>query len=96
MTTLANAAAHEINNPLTVIAGNMQILGLKLKDRADLHDHLRRTERAVERIVAMVDHMQHITRLEPLVNLDTGSVPTLDIRRSAGSPPSAGSTDPVT
>ncbi len=96
VTTLANAAAHEINNPLTVIAGNMQILGLKLKDRADLHDHLRRTERAVERIVAMVDHMQHITRLEPLVNLDTGSVPTLDIRRSAGSPPSAGSTDPVT
>lgn len=95
VTTLANAAAHEINNPLTVIAGNMQILGLKLKDRPDLHDHLRRTEKAVQRIVAMVDHMQHITRLEPLVNLDTGSVPTLDIQRSAGPPPSAGSTDPA-
>jgi nitrogen-specific signal transduction histidine kinase len=94
VTMLANAAAHEINNPLTIIAGNVQLLGGKLSERADLQDHVRRTERAVQRIVEMVGHMQHITRLEPLADLDTGSVPTLDIRRSAGPAPGGGPADP--
>jgi nitrogen-specific signal transduction histidine kinase len=94
VTMLANATAHEINNPLTIIAGNVQLLGGKLSDRADLQDHVHRTERAVQRIVEMVGHMQHITRLEPLADLDTGSVPTLDIRRSAGPAPGGGPADP--
>ena len=91
VTKLANAAAHEINNPLTVVGGNLQLLAEKLRDRPELSRYFERGQRAVRKIAEMISHMTRITRLEPLTGLDTGGVPTLDLAplqraRAAGGP----------
>ena len=86
---LANAAAHEINNPLTVVGGNLQLLSERLRDRPELARYFERGERAVRQIADMISHMTRITRLTPLTSVDTGGVPTLDLRRSSEpAPPS--------
>jgi PAS domain S-box-containing protein len=83
VTKLANAAAHEINNPLTVVGGNLQLLAERLGDRPELERYFERGERAVRQIADMISHMTRITRLTPLSGVDTGGVPTLDLRRSS-------------
>jgi PAS domain S-box-containing protein len=93
VTMLANAAAHEINNPLTVVAGSVQMLGAELKDRPTAQVYVERAQRAVQRITEMVGHMQSITRLERLQALDTAGLPTLDLRRSSGPASGSGPTD---
>jgi PAS domain S-box-containing protein len=82
---LASAAAHEINNPLTVVIGNMGLLKTKLAGLPQLHVYFERCERGMRRIAEMVSHMQHITRLAPLEGLDTAGMPVLDLRRSSES-----------
>jgi PAS domain S-box-containing protein len=82
---LANATAHEINNPLTVIAGHVRMLRLKLLDDSDVVSRLERCQAAVTRITGMIANMQKISRLEMLDA--TGGVPTLDLRRSAQQDP---------
>ena len=89
VTKLANAAAHEINNPLTVVGGNLQLLAERLGDRPELARYFERGERAVRQIADMISHMTRITRLTPLTGVDTGGVPTLDLRRSSEPAPSA-------
>ncbi len=83
VTKLANAAAHEINNPLTVVGGNLQLLAERLGDRPELARYFERGERAVRQIADMISHMTRITRLTPLSGVDTGGVPTLDLRLSS-------------
>ena len=83
VTKLANAAAHEINNPLTVVGGNLQLLAERLGDRPELERYFERGGRAVRQIADMISHMTRITRLTPLSGVDTGGVPTLDLRRSS-------------
>jgi PAS domain S-box-containing protein len=90
VTKLANAAAHEINNPLTVVSGNLQLLTERLGDRPELTRYLERGDRAVRQIAEMISHMTRITRLTPLTGVDTGGVPTLDLRRSSEPGPPAG------
>jgi PAS domain S-box-containing protein len=90
VTKLANAAAHEINNPLTVVSGNLQLLAERLGDRPELTRYLERGDRAVRQIADMISHMTRITRLAPLTGVDTGGVPTLDLRRSSEPAPPAG------
>ena len=87
---LANAAAHEINNPLTVVGGNLQLLAERLRDRPELARYFERGERAIRQIADMISHMTRITRLTSLTGLDTGGVPTLDLRRSSEPAPPAG------
>ena len=86
---LANAAAHEINNPLTVVGGNLQLLSERLADRPDLVRYFERGERAVRQIADMISQMTRITRLTPLTGVETGGVPTLDLRRSSEPAPPA-------
>ena len=88
VTKLANAAAHEINNPLTVVGGNLQLLAERLRDRPELDRYFQRGERAIRQIADMISHMTRITRLTPLSGVDTGGVPTLDLRRSSEPAPS--------
>jgi PAS domain S-box-containing protein len=88
VTKLANAAAHEINNPLTVVGGNLQLLTERLRDRPELGRYFERGERAIRQIADMISHMTRITRLTPLSGVDTGGVPTLDLRRSSEPAPS--------
>jgi signal transduction histidine kinase len=83
VTKLANAAAHEINNPLTVVGGHLQLLAAKVADRPELGRHFEQAARAVQRIAEMIGHMARITRLELLKSLETGGVETLDLRRSS-------------
>jgi PAS domain S-box-containing protein len=90
VTKLANAAAHEINNPLTVVGGNLQLLAERLGDRPELARYFERGERAVRQIADMISHMTRITRLTPLTGVDTGGVPTLDLRRSSEPAPADG------
>jgi PAS domain S-box-containing protein len=80
---LANAAAHEINNPLTVVGGNIHLLAARLGDRPDLQRYFDRALRGVQSIAEMVSHMARITRLAPLAHLDTAGVPILDLRGSS-------------
>ena len=80
---LASAAAHEINNPLTVVIGNMGLLKTKLAGLPQVQVYFERCERGMRRIADMVSHMQHITRLAPLEGLDTAGTPVLDLKRSS-------------
>ena len=88
---LANAAAHEINNPLTVVGGNLQLLSERLGDRPELDRYFERGERAVRQIADMISHMTRITRLTPLTGrryrrrADAGPAP-LQRARAAGRP----------
>jgi PAS domain S-box-containing protein len=100
---LANAAAHEINNPLTVVGGNLQLLAERLHDRPELTRYFERGERGVRQIADMISHMTRITRLTPLTGVDTAGVPTLDLRRSSeplppapGDPPGSTPKEPTT
>ena len=76
---LANAAAHEINNPLAVIMGQLDLV------RRDQEDLLRRIEvaqAAATRIRDIVAHMTRITRLETAAAGSPSLPRMLDIRRS--------------
>jgi signal transduction histidine kinase len=79
---LAAAAAHEINNPLTVIVGGLELLVLN----ADLDEHSRtwvsRALDAAHDIHETVRRMGRITRLEAITEPE--SLPEmLDLRRSS-------------
>ena len=80
---LANATAHEINNPLTVVEVSLELLEAKSPDQATSHVHINRAQRAIRRITSMIEHMQRITHLERLGSLDTAGVDTLDLRGSS-------------
>jgi len=95
MARLANAAAHEINNPLTLILGRLvmlrddPILGPEVRDRiAQIHA-------AAERIREIVVDMNHLTRVQLFEHTGRGLPEMLEIRRSAGESGDAG-TPPAT
>jgi PAS domain S-box-containing protein len=82
VTLVANAAAHEINNPLTVIVGSLELLQRRL---AAGGPELRWIDRAVDasqRIREIIARMTHITKVQA-----SGSFPgvpaMLDIHRSS-------------
>jgi PAS domain S-box-containing protein len=83
---LANAAAHEINNPLAVVAGHLDLLARQHSDDPLAVRRIEKATEAVERIRTIVDSMGKITRLE---RLDSGPhlPPQLDLRRSAPDSP---------
>jgi DNA-binding response OmpR family regulator len=61
VTQLANAAAHEINNPLSVITGQLHFLA---KDPAVPAERVVQIEEAAFRIREIVLQMLHLTRVE--------------------------------
>ena len=91
VTMLANAAAHEINNPLTVVVGNLEILRRDLSDRPKAQTHVDRALSASQQIADMVSRMQRITRLEPLTGFGATGLTVLDLRRSSTQEPSGSS-----
>lgn len=81
ITLVANAAAHEINNPLTVIVGSLELLQRRLSEGQET----RWIDRAVEssqRIREIISRMTHITRVEASGQFP-GVPAMLDIRRSS-------------
>lgn len=79
---LANAAAHEINNPLSVITGRLELIRQHL-DPAQ-HARLDQALEASKRIADIIAHMGHITRME--THADSAVSPMLDLRRSSAPP----------
>ena len=81
---LANGAAHEINNPLAIITGRLQLLQRLITDRGTAQK-IEPALDAARRIAEIVSYMGRIARLEERPD----SAPMLDIRRSgADSAPS--------
>jgi PAS domain S-box-containing protein len=79
---LANAAAHEINNPLAVITGRLELVRRRLAGNDDMVARMDAALEAARRIAEIIAHMGRITRLE--VHGETSSVPPmLDIRGSS-------------
>lgn len=64
VTRLAHTAAHEINNPLAAIVGQLQVLERRRGNDLELAARLQRTLESVWRIRDIVARMQRITRLE--------------------------------
>jgi PAS domain S-box-containing protein len=81
---LANAAAHEINNPLAVILAHLDLLAKRHKDDAETMPRIDRARTACRRIAEMIVHMGRITRLEEY-DQSPNLPPILDLRRSSGS-----------
>jgi PAS domain S-box-containing protein len=82
---LASAAAHEINNPLAVITGRLELVRRRLAGEEDTVARIDAALVASRRIADIIAHMSHITRLE-LQDLGSATVPPmLDIRSSGPS-----------
>jgi PAS domain S-box-containing protein len=76
---LANAAAHEINNPLAVIVGRLELLRRDLT--IDQRGRLVPIVEASKQIARIITHMGRLTRLETQDDLSVS--PMLDLRRSS-------------
>ena len=79
---LANAAAHEINNPLAVIVGRLELLRRDLTPEQQVK--LNPIVESSRQIAKIITHMGRLTRLETLDDLPAS--PMLDLRRSSESP----------
>ena len=80
---LANGAAHEINNPLALVIGRLEML---LDDGAlapDLRERIAHIHAAAERIREIVVDMTHLTRVQLYEHTGSGLPEMIDIRRSA-------------
>jgi signal transduction histidine kinase len=79
---LALATAHEINNPLTVIIGSLQLLLVRGQVSEETAHSLERVIRAAEQIRDTVRNLSRITRLE--LSRQSPSLPeVLDLRKSS-------------
>lgn len=91
MARLANAAGHEINNPLTLIVGRLAMLAEDPSLGPQARDRIAQAQAAAERIKTIVSDMQHLTRVTLFEHASPGLPEMIDIRKSAGTggPPSA-------
>jgi PAS domain S-box-containing protein len=79
---LANAAGHEINNPLTVIITSLEMLGKDLESGPVSPAKVKPILAAAERIRDVIAHMRRLTRLE-LVSREPHLPEMLDLRESS-------------
>ncbi len=81
---LANAAAHEINNPLTLVLGRLAMLRDDPNLRPEFRDRVAYIYNAAERIREIVVDMNHMTRVQLYEHGGRGLPEMIDIRKSAG------------
>ena len=82
VTGLGNAAAHELNSPLTTLVGHLQFLA---RDTAGQHAPAQRLARigvAVDQITEVVRRMGRITRVAMLEHTSPDLPVTLDLKKS--------------
>lgn len=84
--SLASAASHEINNPLTVVVGALDLVDKRASQDPLVREWVDRGREAVRRIKQIIERMARITRLQ-LSQEWPGLPPMLDIRRSSADPP---------
>jgi PAS domain S-box-containing protein len=82
ITLVANAAAHEINNPLTVIVGSLELLQRRLPGEGQEARWIDRAITASQRIREIIGRMTRITKVEPASSMP-GIPAMLDIHRSS-------------
>ena len=80
---LANAAAHEINNPLTLVLGRLAMLRDDPSLSAEVRERIAQTHTAAERIREIVVDMNHLTRVQLFEHTGRGLPEMIDIRKSA-------------
>ncbi len=80
---VAGAAAHEINNPLTVLLGQVTLLGRENPGSA----RIARIVEAAGRIRDIVGRMARITRVEMFEHTSANLPPMLDLRKSTDEEP---------
>ena len=85
---LANAAAHEINNPLTLVIGRVALLRDDPGLSPEARQRIAQVHAAAERIHEIVIDMNHLTRVQLFEHTGHGLPEMIDIRKSAGQPPS--------
>ena len=78
---LAAAAAHEINNPLTILLGQLAMLDRESPG----NPRAMKIVAAAERIRDIVSHMARITRVEEFEHASENLPPMLDVKRSGDS-----------
>ncbi|HEY7652050.1 MAG TPA: PAS domain S-box protein [Methylomirabilota bacterium] len=81
---LANAAAHEINNPLTLVVGRLAMLLDDPTLGPAARERLAQAHAAAERIREIIVDMNHLTRVQLFEHTGRGLPEMLDIRKSAG------------
>ncbi len=86
MARLANAAAHEINNPLTLVLGRLAILQDDPSLGPEARERIAQIHAAAERIREIVVDMNHLTRVQLFEHTGRGLPEMLDIRKSAAAP----------
>jgi two-component system, sensor histidine kinase len=86
MARLANAAAHEINNPLTMVLGRLAMLQEDPSVSPEIRARIAQIHAAGERIREIVVDMNHLTRVQLFEHTGRGLPEMLDIRKSAGAP----------
>jgi PAS domain S-box-containing protein len=86
MARLANAAAHEINNPLTMVLGRLAMLQEDPSVSPAIRERIAQIHAAAERIREIVVDMNHLTRVQLFEHTGRGLPEMLDIRKSAGAP----------
>jgi two-component system cell cycle sensor histidine kinase/response regulator CckA len=87
---LANAAAHEINNPLTMILGRLAMLRDDLTLKAETRERVIQMLAAGERIREIVVDMNRLTRVQLFEHAGRNLPEMIDIRKSAGDKGGAG------
>jgi signal transduction histidine kinase len=80
---LANAAAHEINNPLAVITGRLELIRRHVDPTQ--HSRLDQALEASRRIADIIAHMGRLTGVE--THSDSKVSPMLDLRRASDPEP---------
>ena len=82
VTSLARGAAHEINNPLMIVAGGLAILAKRLTADSEEAQWAERAKEGAERIREIVARMNEITEVRQAP--EQGQLPPmLDIRKSS-------------
>jgi DNA-binding NarL/FixJ family response regulator len=89
---LARAAAHEINNPLTVVVASIQLLARRYADDPEITARMERALEAASRIREIVLRLGAISQVERSVATSGNLPPMLDIFLSGGLPPGRGKT----
>jgi len=82
VTLLARAAAHEINNPLTIVVGGLTLVGKRLGAGSEEAQWIARATEGAGRIKDIVARMNNITQVAE-TPVRGYLPPMLDIRKSS-------------
>ncbi|QTA78081.1 Two component system response regulator/histidine kinase, PAS domain-containing [Desulfonema limicola] len=75
---MSGATAHELNQPLMSLLGNIELMALNMEDREKLVKHIKNIEEAGQRIAGIVKKIQSIRHYEIKPYMGNGSIVNID------------------